>query len=103
MTLGREQQQLGLHPTQSQRDEQPLALLDRAGPVVLGVDDHRRCGDGIGERERVLRGDPVRVGATYRIRYVRRDGVWKIARREPGPDFYFDPLPPGVGPPPDDS
>jgi len=30
-------------------------------------------------------------------------GWWKIAHREPGPDFYFDPLPPGVGPPPDDS
>ncbi|MGI8529247.1 MAG: nuclear transport factor 2 family protein [Geodermatophilaceae bacterium] len=51
----------------------------------------------------------VRGGATYRDRYVRRDGAWKIIRREPGSDFYYaplppsvggDPLPPSVGPPP---
>lgn len=27
----------------------------------------------------------VRGGATYRDRYVRRDGAWKIIRREPAP------------------
>jgi len=48
----------------------------------------------------VAEGEWVRGGATYLDTYARRDGVWKITRREPGADFYFDPLPPGIGPPP---
>jgi len=36
----------------------------------------------------------IRGGAVYRDRYVRREGVWRITRREAGSDFYYDPLRP---------
>ncbi|MBA2554158.1 MAG: nuclear transport factor 2 family protein [Geodermatophilaceae bacterium] len=45
----------------------------------------------------------IRGGAVYGDRYVRRSGTWRIARREAGSDFYYSPLPPGVGPRPDES
>lgn len=52
----------------------------------------------VGLAAEVTPGVWVRGGATYLDRYVRRAGRWSILRREPGRDYYFDPLPPGVGP-----
>ena len=50
--LGREQQHLGIGTASLERHEQPLRLLHRAAPVVLGVDDQQRHVDlvGVGER-----------------------------------------------------
>jgi hypothetical protein len=51
----------------------------------------------------MLDGTWIRGGGTYRDVYVRRDGRWRIAYRDASPGFYLDPLPPGVGPPPEET
>lgn len=67
--------------------------------LVVAIDGDTAIGEAdVDVSVEVTPGVWVRGGATYRDTYVRRDEVWKIARREPGRDFYMDPLPPSVGP-----
>ena len=51
------------HAAALELDVEPGALLQRAAPVLLGVDDQRRRGDRRGVGHRALRGEPLRVGA----------------------------------------
>ena len=63
VALPREQQQLRGHAAALELDVEPGALLERAAPVLLGVDDQRRRGDRRGVGHRALRGEPRRIGA----------------------------------------
>src|SRR5690606_20303323 len=61
VTLAREQQQLGGHALALEPDVPALPLLDRAAPVLLGVDDERRRPHLVDVRHRALRSDGVGV------------------------------------------
>ena len=61
--LPREQQQLRRDAAALELDVEAGALLERAAPVLLGVDDQRRRRDAVRVRQRALLGDPRRIGA----------------------------------------
>ncbi|MFC7642802.1 nuclear transport factor 2 family protein [Streptosporangium lutulentum] len=69
---------------------------------VVDIDGDRAVGEAdVAVRVQLTDGTWVRGGGTYQDVYVRRDGRWRVARREVVSSFEEDPLPPGIGSPAD--
>jgi ketosteroid isomerase-like protein len=72
--------------------------------LVVSLDGDRATGEAdVDVCVQMLDGTWMRGGGTYRDVYVRRAGQWRIAFRDASPGYYINPLPPGVGPPAEES
>jgi ketosteroid isomerase-like protein len=72
--------------------------------LVVSIDGDRATGEAdVDVCVQMPDGTWMRGGGTYRDVYVRRDGRWRIAYRDASPGYNIDPLPPGVGPPAEES